>query len=101
MNHCRVTATTLGCDHTPGGAILFPGVLLDIVHPEWRLLVIAEAQLAPEDVENVLMFDHRVALQTSRPRAPADDLLPGVDICNRLDLYADIEERLAASLLIY
>ena len=74
---------------------------LDIEHPERRLLIIAEAQLAPEDVENVLMFDHRVALQTSRPRAPADDLLPGVDICNRLDLYGDIEERLAASLLIY
>ena len=40
---------------------------LDIEHPERRLLIIAEAQLTPEDVENVLMFDHRVALQTSRP----------------------------------
>ena len=59
---------------------------LDIEHPEWRLLIIAEAQFAPEDVENVLMFDHRVALQTSRPWAPADDLLPGVDICNRQSL---------------
>ena len=65
MNHCRVTATTLGCDHTPGGAILFPGVLIDIVHPEWRLLVIAEAQLAPEHVEDVLVLHHGVALQTA------------------------------------
>ena len=87
MNHCRVTATTLGCDHTPGGAILFPGVLLDIVHPEWRLLVIAEAQLAPEHVEDVLVLHHGVALQTAGARASATDPLPDIGVCKRVLSY--------------
>ena len=87
MNHCRVTATTLGCDHTPGGAILFPGVLIDIVHPEWRLLVIAEAQLAPEHVEDVLVLHHGVALQTAGARASATDPLPDIGVCKRVLSY--------------
>ena len=51
---------------------------LDVVHPERSLLVVAEAELPPEHVEDVLVLHHAVALQTPRPRPPAHDLLPAV-----------------------
>ena len=70
---------------------------LDIVHPERSLLVVAEAEFPAEDVEDVLVLEHGVALQTPGSRASADDLLPGVDIWK---IYCKTE-RLASNLLAF
>lgn len=81
VHHSRVTPASLGCDHAPGGAVLGPRVLLDVKHPERSLLVIAEAQLAPEHVEDVLVLHHSVALETARALAPPTHPLPDIGVC--------------------
>ena len=80
MHHSRVTPAALGCDHASRGRVLLPGVLLDVEHPERGLLVIAEAQLAPEHVEDVLVLHHGVTLETPRARALATDPLPDIGV---------------------
>ena len=80
VHHSRVTPAPLGCDHASGGGVLVPGVLLDVKHPERGLLVIAEAQLAPEHVEDVLVLHHGVTLETPRARAPTTDPLPDIGV---------------------
>ena len=81
VHHSRVPPASLGCDHAPGGAVLGPRVLLDVKHPERSLLVIAEAQLAPEHVEDVLVLHHGVALEAARALAPATHPLPDIGVC--------------------
>ena len=81
VHHSRVTPASLGCDHAPGGAVLGPRVLLDVKHPERSLLVIAEAQLAPEHVEDVLVLHYGVALETARALAPPTHPLPDIGVC--------------------
>ena len=80
MHHSCVTPATLGSDHASGGLVLSPQVLLDVKHPERGLLVIAEAELAPEHVEDILVLHHGVALETARGRALTIHPLPDIGV---------------------
>ena len=87
VHHSGVTPAPLGGGHASGGLVLAPRVLLDVKHPERGLLVIAEAELAPEHVEDVLVLYHGVALETARTRALATHPLPDIGVCSRVLSY--------------